>query len=448
MPRHGVPAAAPARLGLLVMRLDAAPVFVSLVETVVLGRDDTCDVYVDDAAASRRHTRITPEHGHAYIEDLGSRNGTFVAGRRVAACDAPPGTVLRVGDTLAWILAETEPWELPDPQAVLVGGLSLAPILRLIGLVGPTDLRVLVLGESGTGKELVARALHAASHRSGPFVPVNCAALPAALVESELFGHARGAFTGADRARRGLFQAALGGTLFLDEIGDLDVAAQAKLLRTIEDGEVRPVGSDRGDKIDVRIIAATNRDIGRAVEQGGFRPELRARLGEVEIALPPLRSRTEDLAALCRHLLHRWSGQSDLRIDADAMEALAIYDWPLNVRELDNVLRTAALGQKDVIQLADLPKPLRERWLSRRLSTPVTAEHTIATVNNSNSRERVERALRESEGNMRRAALALGVARGHLYRLTRRWNLDLEHFRRGTEIAVSSTGAGTGNEKP
>lgn len=366
---------------------------------------------------------------------MNSSNGTFVAGRRVTVCAAQPGSVLRVGDTFVWVLTMIEPWEPPNAKALLIGGTSLAPIRRLIGLVGPTSLRVLVLGESGTGKELVARALHAASRRTGPFVPVNCSALPAALVESELFGHARGAFTGADRARHGLFVAAQGGTLFLDEVGELDPLAQAKLLRVIEDGEVRPIGSDRALRIDARIIAATNRDIGQAVEQEKFRGDLRARLGEVEMTIPPLRSRTEDLPALCRHLLHR-SGGADTVIKPDALEALAIHDWPLNVRELDNVLRTATLESSALITLENLPERIHSRWFSRRAE--VSTRITPPDRDGDELRKRVEHELGQSNGNIRHAALAVGVARGHLYRLLRRWNLRPQDFRRGTKVAPST----------
>jgi len=234
-----------------------------------------------------------------------------------------------------------------DTRGIVGQSAPMQEVLRRITKVAPTDATVLVLGESGTGKELVARAIHHGSPRhGGPFVPVNCAAIPETLFESELFGHERGAFTGANQAKKGLFRAAQGGTIFLDEIGETDPSAQARLLRALQDRSVRPVGASRSVPVDVRIVGATNRDLRAMVEQGGFRRDLFHRLSVMEIRLPPLRERGEDrlrlaetlLAAACRRM-----GREALELSHEAIEAIEAYDWPGNVRELENALERALI---------------------------------------------------------------------------------------------------------
>ena len=220
--------------------------------------------------------------------------------------------------------------------------------------VSPTDATVLILGESGTGKELVARAIHRRSHRnSEPFVTVNCAAIPETLIESELFGHEKGAFTGADQRRTGLVESADGGTLFLDEIGELPQNAQARLLRVLQNGEIRRVGSEVSRRVDVRLLAATHRDLRQAAETGQFRSDLYFRLRVMEITLPPLRARGEDIEELARFLLEksrRALNRGPMRLSGEAIEAIRAYQWPGNVRELENALQRAAiLSDSDVI---------------------------------------------------------------------------------------------------
>jgi two-component system response regulator AtoC len=224
---------------------------------------------------------------------------------------------------------------------------AMREVVARIDKVAPTDVTVLVRGESGTGKELVARALHARSTRKlGPFVAVNCAAIPDGLVESELFGHEKGAFTGAATTHDGLVEAADAGTLFLDEIGELPPSAQARLLRFLQDSEVRRVGATRARKIDVRVIAATHRDLPRMIAAGGFREDLYYRLRVVEVLLPPLRARGDDVILLARHLLARAAarlGRDDLTLTDDAIRAICAHRWPGNVRELDNAIERAAI---------------------------------------------------------------------------------------------------------
>ena len=338
--------------------------WLSLDRPIHIGRSPASELAIADRAASRDHVTIAPRGaGTAVIVDLGSRNGTFVDGRRVARMEVAAGVILRVGDTVLRIAAFSDEPSAPnedDRHDGLVGGASLAPLRRTLGLIAPTDLSVLVLGETGTGKDVVAHATHAASRRTGPFVAVNCAALPDALVESELFGHARGLFTGANTSRRGLIVEADGGTLFLDEIGELPLAAQAKLLRVLEDHSVRPVGSEHEQRVDVRVVCATNRDLHARAQTGEFRADLLARLAGVELRLPPLRSRIEDLPALIQALWRR-AHQCGVEVSVNALEALAIYRWPHNIRELDH--RCAARGRPRRHQAT--PSSLRRRSRSR-----------------------------------------------------------------------------------
>jgi DNA-binding NtrC family response regulator len=397
--------------------------------TLTLGRDPTCDVVLEaDNAASRRHARIHARGDGASIEDLDSKNGTFVDGSPVSRAELAAGSVIRVGDTLACAVFVGEEWHAARPEGPLVGGVALAAARRIIGLVGRTDMPVLVTGETGTGKDVVARLLHAASQRPGPFIPVNCAALPEALAESELFGHTRGAFTGASHARKGLFASASGGTLFLDEVGDLAPSGQAKLLRVLEDRMVRPVGAEAAHEVDVRVVSATNRDLELGRGGAPFRADLLARLAAVEVRMPALRQRREDIPALAAYLLGR-AGRPELTIAADALEALLVYDWPHNVRELETVVRSAALTSGAELGFGDLPERIREHLHRRRNpGRPVARAPQLAR--SEDGRQLFIDAMTTWSGNMRRVSRELGISRGHAYRLLRRWSLDPARFRR------------------
>jgi two-component system nitrogen regulation response regulator NtrX len=306
----------------------------------------------------------------------------------------------------------------------------LEAVRALIRQVAPTDARVLITGESGTGKELVALAIHRASARANQaFIAVNCAAIPRDLVESELFGHERGAFTGATDRRLGRFELAHGGTLFLDEVGDLNLEAQAKLLRTLETGELQRLGAERSQQVDVRVLVATNRRLDQAVASGAFREDLYFRLNVFPIALAPLRERPDDLAPLAAHLAARVRPRQPPAFTPAAISALGAYAWPGNVRELANIIeRLAILGH----QLIDephvrqvLPAP-RTRALSRATDADVTPAAPLAQTLDDYERAIIHGALTRTGGNVAEAARVLQTDRANLYRRMRRLGISGE----------------------
>jgi two-component system nitrogen regulation response regulator NtrX len=312
-------------------------------------------------------------------------------------------------------------------RATLVGsGPAMQQVRALITRVGPTEARVLITGESGTGKELVAAAIHEASRRRGrAFVTVNCAAIPRDLVESEMFGHERGAFTGATERRLGRFELAHGGTLFLDEVGDLSQEAQAKLLRTLETGELQRIGAESVMRIDTRVVAATNRQLGDAVHNGGFREDLFFRLNVFPIQLPPLRQRLEDLPALVSHLAERVRpGHAAVFTDA-AMEALAGYSWPGNVRELANLIERLSILSGPVVDAPAVRQVLRGST-SPSASTAGAAlfGRPLNEALDEFERGIIGAALAQAEGNMAEAARILQTDRANLYRRMRRLGLE------------------------
>lgn len=289
-----------------------------------------------------------------------------------------------------------------------------------IAQVAPTDARVLIQGESGSGKELVARSLHDASPRaSRAFVAVNCAAVPGELIESELFGHVRGAFTGATTAREGVFESADRGTLFLDEIGDMPLPMQAKLLRVLESGEVTRVGSTRASRVDVRVLAATHRDLAQAARDGVFREDLFHRLNVVPLTVPPLRERREDIPILAEHFLARDVARNSLgerRFDADALQLLGRHDWPGNVRELRNLVERLAILSPGVrIDAAAVRRELPGTGAGGTLKESVEEAERVA----------ITEAIRGADGNMSEAARRLGLERSHLYKKAKALGIPL-----------------------
>lgn len=303
-------------------------------------------------------------------------------------------------------------------------------VLAMIAKVAPTDAAVLIRGESGTGKELVAKAIHQQSPRSrARFVAINCASIPESLLESELFGHEKGSFTGADRTKMGMFELAHDGTLFLDEIGELPLALQAKLLRALQEQEIQRVGGMQTIRINVRLLAATNRDLKAAIEKKEFRPDLFYRLNVISIALPPLRDRREDIRLLAEHSLGRARkkiGKPDVRLAPDALAMLEAYDYPGNVRELENIIeRMVVLCDDNEIGLLDLPIDVRERG---RAGVPVldTASVEYKEAKDSFEREYLLRVINAARGNISEAARISGISRRHFYEKLERLNIKTE----------------------
>ena len=300
---------------------------------------------------------------------------------------------------------------------------EMAQVLDLVGRVAPTDATVLIRGESGTGKEIIAKALHHASQRAaGRFVAINCGALPEPLLESEIFGHVKGAFTGAGSNKKGLFEEAHGGTLFLDEIGEMTPGLQVKLLRALQSGEVRPVGSTQVITVDARVVAATNRDLEPMIRQGSFREDLFYRLNVIPIVLPPLRDRREDIPLLAEHFLARFARRQGrvLRLSAGTTERLLRYAWPGNVRELENAMeRLAILARDEAIEPGDLP-PHIGAGLALGTAPGLAAEQTLAEA----ERAHIIQILERYGGNHSRAAEALGIGRTTLWRKLKDYGIE------------------------
>jgi len=307
---------------------------------------------------------------------------------------------------------------------------AMQQVYQLIDQVAATDATVLITGESGTGKEVVARAIHERSKRKdGPFVALNCAAVPEQLLESELFGHAKGAFTDAQKSRQGLFQQASGGSLFLDEVGDMALTTQPKLLRALQEKRVRPVGAESEVLTDVRLITATNRDLEEMVEDKRFREDLYYRINVIHVPLPPLRARGGDVLLLAQHILRHHATVFDKKVvglSAAAAERMLAYDWPGNVRELGNCLeRAVALAHFEEIQVEDLPEKIRNQQTRRSISMSGTDHPELMTLEEV-ERRHVLRVLEACQGNRTDAAKVLDLDRKTLYRKLLRWGVSDE----------------------
>jgi two-component system response regulator HydG len=296
-------------------------------------------------------------------------------------------------------------------------------VLDLVARVAPTDATVLIQGESGTGKELIAKAIHHASSRArGSFVAVNCGALPESLLESEIFGHVKGAFTGASANKKGLLEEAHHGTLFLDEIGEMTPALQVKLLRSLQDGEVRPVGSTQSVTVDARVLAATNRDLEQLMRSGAFREDLFYRLNVIAITLPPLRERREDIPALAEHFLTRFAArqQRTLRLSSAALDRLLAYAWPGNIRELVNAMeRAAILSPPDTVGTDDLPPHIAAR-LDLGAPPPLPRQLSLAET----EKAYIIQTLERCGWNHSRTADALGIGRTTLWRKLKEYGIE------------------------
>jgi len=389
----------------------------------VLGRGQEASVLVDHPSVSRLHARLRLGPPLS-LEDLGSANGTRISGQPLAPNTEVP---LRVGDAVELgdvvIVIQRGHFQRPSPRAAEAPSLGQSPPMleleHLIGRIAPGTISVIIVGETGSGKEVVADAIHRKSRRATkPFVRLNCAAVAEHLLESEWFGHERGAFTGAITAKPGLLETADGGTVLLDEVGELPLNLQAKLLRVLEERAMLRVGGVRPRRIDVRFLAATNRDIEAEVENGNFRRDLYFRLNGASILVPPLRERREEIASLARTFIQEASEAagraSTPRLEPQALAWLEAYAWPGNVRELRNMMeRAVLLASGDSITSSELPikpaSPASEPPVSEK-AAPRSLRDAVADV----ERQRVLDALAEAGGNQKRAAELLGISRGTL----------------------------------
>lgn len=397
-------------------------------DELVIGRDEDCSVRFLGGDISRRHARIYREGTEIIVADLGSRNGTFVNGCRKASECLGLNDIVRFGGRIG--IVTDRPGHATEITPGLLAGPHLASELEPVMRAAPSDLPVILEGETGTGKEVVARAIHAWSARSGPFVAVNCAALPEALAEGELFGYRRGAFTGAERGSPGFFRSAEGGTLLLDEVSDLPLSIQAKLLRVLEQREVQPLGETQPVGIDVRMIVATQEPLIHAVQLKKFRQDLLARLNGICVNLPPLRKRVGDVLPMLTRLLAKLTADRTPAYDVNFVERLCVYDWPFNVREVVLLAKRIAVlhGEETCLRVAHLPNHMTG---SLEQATEVDKPRAASARAPKDPADfpALIAALRASHGNVAQAAAMLSISRQRAYRLMQGQAVDLEALR-------------------
>lgn len=390
---------------------------------VFIGSSDGCDLVIsDDEYVSRKHCKLETIDDLLILTDLGSTNGTFYKGEKIDKACLQDGGAFTIGRTSISVKRSFAEEKIVPDKTRQIGDMlgasrSMREIFGLIKRIAKSDATVCITGESGTGKELVAREIHMGSARaSRPFVAINCGAIPPNIIESELFGHEKGAFTGAAATHRGVFEQADGGTLFLDEIGEMPYELQTRLLRALETGSVRRIGGHRDIPVDVRIITATNQDLKKNVSNGRFREDLFFRLYILPIHIPPLRERKEDIPILARHFakMFGFKGDGD-PISEKAMQKLLSHTWPGNVRELKNTIqRAVVLNPSSVVRASDVNlADLTPRLTSGAI--PLAAQEKEAIIE----------ALKRSRGNQSKAAGLLKVARTTLSNKIRRYGIDV-----------------------
>ncbi len=414
---------------------------------VRIGTNERNDLSLDDNTVSRFHCEIRRIGDEYLLVDRESTNGTYVGNLRVREAFLYPNCEVLIGNTLVRfspLVEEVQVYPIArNRYGKLIGS---APRMReiygIIDKVAPSELSAVIEGETGTGKELVAHAIHERSRRNRrPIVIFDCSAFPENLLESELFGHEKGAFSGAIKTHRGVFERADGGTIFLDELGEMPLNLQPKFLRALENGEIRRVGGERTIKVDVRVVAATNRDLAGMVEEGKFRRDLFYRLAKVRFQLPPLRDRVEDTELLVEHFLADLRAnrpEGTIRASAFSSEALAImsrYDWPGNIRELRNVVeRASTFSENDEVQVDDLPSDMQARLgrpnqaqganfqpVEQGTGLKEAKEVMVARF----EREYLISLLERHNMNISRVAREAGIDRRHVYRLMKKYGLEL-----------------------
>ncbi|MGE5173765.1 MAG: sigma 54-interacting transcriptional regulator [Betaproteobacteria bacterium] len=392
---------------------------------VTIGTLPENSLVLTDPTISRRHASVEETSSGYVLRDQGSTNGTFLDGVRVREGYLTPGSLIRLGQTEMTFSPLEERIEILRSSSDNFGDLigASAPMREVFGIlerVSPTDITMLIHGETGTGKELAARAIHSHSRRaSGPFIVFDCGAVAPNLIESELFGHEKGAFTDAVKSRQGAFELADNGTLFLDEVGELTPSLQPKLLRALDQHEVKRVGAEQSSEVNVRVVAATNRELEKEVKAGRFREDLFYRLSAVSVFLPPLRKRKEDIELIAKHLLTGISAGVDKKLrglSSEAAAALAAYSWPGNVRELRNVLeRAAALSDGKQIEAKDL-------FLSQGKKT-TTLEGLSGKTLEEIEKAAIHATLKSVSGNKTEAAKILGIAYSTLYEKIKKYGI-------------------------
>lgn len=448
-PRSGR-AAEPSDAGLVLL---FARGFAALPSAFVLDRDvmligreaAAATIVIPQRAVSRLHARLARAGDAWILRDLESRNGIVVNGRAVQEATLTANAEVRIGDAIfkfvpsgarAHARYHLDGTVEGDARLVTIpgaaGGLQMARISTEVETIGPSDMPVLVLGETGTGKELVAQALHATSNRSGPFRALNCAAIPEALVESELFGYKRGAFSGATRDQVGIVRAAHGGTLLLDEVGDMPLEAQAKLLRMLETREVVPLGAVVGERVDVRVVAATHQDLRALVAAGRFRGDLHARLDGYTLTLPPLRERKEDLYPLVRHFLRAYEAP-EREVTFGFMQAVCQYAWPYNVRELAAAVKRAVITSEGAaLDHEHLPAAVAAQAPNAGSVAPISRQAALLAPSprmRRPDRESFDKLLSQHQGNIAAVARELGRDRALIHRWMRALGIDPEAYR-------------------
>ena len=431
-------------------------------QRTLIGRDPWCDLVLSDPRVSGQHCEIVLEGDEIRLRDLGSTNGTSCSGLRLVEAFLEPGATIRVGDTDLSLqggggrrVLERSPF---DPTGQLIGTApTMQRVFDMMSRIAPLNLSLVLLGETGTGKTAIARAIHEMSARADrPFVSLNCGALPPELVESTLFGHVKGAFTGAHRSAAGIFEQADGGTVLLDEIGEMPLTLQPKLLQVLESHRVRPVGGQREVEVDVRLIAATHRNLANDVAEGRFRQDLYYRIAGLELTLPPLREREEDLPLLAQAFLIRHAEASGRGpgappylhgIDGDAIHRLERHPWPGNVRELDNVIsRAVALATGPMLGLDDIllgswiagagdavasidsiagmgTSQLATAEMSTRFDLDLTFKEFKAAVLAEHETAYFAHLLERADGNLSRAARTAGISRTYLMTMLKKYDL-------------------------
>ncbi len=397
---------------------------------VQIGSHGDNHVVIDDPTVSRQHACMEKTASGCLIRDLDSTNGTYLNGLRVREAFLEHGAIIALGNTRLQFVPVEEETAIPPAGEKYFGeafgdSLEMRRIFTVLKKVSPSDVTVTIEGETGTGKEVIARSIHSKSRRaSKPFEVIDCSSISRSLIESELFGHEKGAFTGATRSRPGAFERANGGTVFIDELGELDLDLQPRLLRALERQEVKRVGGDRTIKVDVRVIAATNRDLYGMVRDAKFREDLFYRISVVRIQLPPLRDRREDIPCLAQIFANDLADQyshKHVDISPEAIEVLKGFSWPGNVRELRNfIARAMAMADGPLIQPGDFLLPTEPEKKQKISTLDVLAGRSLDEV----EKAAIKSTLKAHDGNKSAAARALGIAYSTLYEKIKKYGLS------------------------